>query len=74
MKGNMKRDIKNPKRISVRELLVIEGFETVEDMIGEYIQTGAVPACCEAGCLVELDGECLHGHPSFLIALGSRLP
>ena len=65
--------METPKRISVRELMKIEGFDSVEEMVEEYINAGVAPPCCSCcadGCIVEPDGECPHGHPSFLIVLG----
>lgn len=39
---------------------------TLEDCVMDSV----VPACCDEGCEVEPDGECEHGHPSVLLALG----
>lgn len=36
---------------------------TLEDCVFDSV----VPACCDAGCMVEPDGHCPHGHQSVLL-------
>ena len=38
--------------------------------LGWLAADSIVPALCSDGCEVEPDGECQHGHPSILVALG----
>jgi len=53
-----------PKRISASEAMRRNGL-TIEDL-----NDSVVPACCDDGCEVELDGHCPHGHPSVLLQMG----
>jgi hypothetical protein len=62
-------DIK-PQRLTVKEFLEQEGYEGLLDLVEEYFDSSEVPALCEAGCTVEPDGKCPHGHPSILLATG----
>lgn len=41
-----------------------------ETDLNELALAVSVPACCSEGCMVEIDGECPHGHPSLLIEIG----
>lgn len=43
---------------------------TVEELLQEHVDDNAVPALCSELCEVEPDGECVHGHPSFLKEVG----
>ena len=62
---------KNPHRLSVKETLANEGFETFGEFAASPMATDSVvPACCDEGCQVEPDGRCEHGCPSVLLALG----
>ena len=55
------------KRISVKEAMFNAGYEEMdEDVLGDSV----MPACCSEGCEVEPDGECEHGFPSVLLAMG----
>lgn len=61
------------KRISPDQLAENEGYD---DALTFLEETGigydsVVPACCDAGCEVEPDGICSHGHPSILLAIGA---
>ena len=57
-------------RITFQELMEQEGVEDQMEYLEDLIMDGVVPALCDGGCLVEPDGECHHGHPSVLLALG----
>lgn len=68
-------------RISARETLKSEGVNVTDGLkvldcpkameaLGEMVTDSTCPACCDEGCVVEPDGECEHGCPSVLIALG----
>lgn len=48
------------------------GFDPDEDpeALEALVFDSVVPACCAAGCQVEPDGRCPHGHPSVLQLLG----
>ena len=54
-----------PERISIRKALDNAGYEDITEC-----DDSIVPACCSEGCEVEPDGECEHGFPSVLMALG----
>jgi len=60
----------NPHRITVKQLALDHGYETVMDFLEEIGYDSVVPALCTEGCEVEPDGKCCHGCPSPLIALG----
>jgi hypothetical protein len=62
--------LKNPNRISIRELTELYGFDDEITMAEEYAMESVVPACCKEGCEVEPDGYCPHKCPSLLIELG----
>lgn len=62
--------LKNPYRMSLREVQIENDFESLEDMLDEYGMESVVPACCKEGCMVEPDGECEHKCPSVLRELG----
>ena len=62
--------IKNPYRITVKQLALDNGFESSDEFLEEMCQDSVVPACCSEGCQVEPDGFCEHNCPSPLIALG----
>lgn len=55
---------KNPFRISAGKALAEAGMSLND------CDDSIVPACCKEGCEVEPDGECEHGCPSVLLALG----
>lgn len=46
------------------------GFDSVDEMLDEYMFESVVPACCEYGCMVEQDGRCQHGNVSILLKAG----
>lgn len=54
-----------PKRISAPEAMRRAGLT-----MGDLMDAGVVPACCDDGCEVEPDGNCPHGHESVLLAMG----
>ena len=54
-------------RISVAKACELHDFD-MYDM--SSMMDSVVPACCDAGCEVEPDGRCEHGHPSILLAMG----
>jgi hypothetical protein len=65
---------KNEHHVSVEEVMKREGYEDEEAFIADLLQeltaerrTG-VPATCDLGCNVEVDGKCPHGQPSVLMA------
>jgi hypothetical protein len=57
-----------PDRITPEEALGVE--EITDEILRDLVFDSVVPACCERGCEVEPDGQCSHGHPSVLVALG----
>lgn len=57
-------------KISLNEVAEEYGYDSVEEMIDDYMFVSVVPACCSHGCEVEPDGRCPHGNPSILIELG----
>lgn len=57
-------------KLTVSELLEIEGYETAEELASELIDASSIPAMCSEGCYIEPDGYCSHGHPSFFLELG----
>lgn len=58
------------RRLSPDEVLMeCFGTTNLEDLTAE-LMSASVPACCSELCEVEPDGECEHGFPSVLIALG----
>jgi hypothetical protein len=40
------------------------------DELIEYAQDGGCTTSCEEECWTETDGECEHGHPSWLLRMG----
>lgn len=58
------------ERISVGKALKNAGIETGEVLASVYEDEASVPACCSEGCVVEADGECPHGFPSVILAMG----
>lgn len=60
----------NPRRLKMSELAAREGFTDDMEMLEAYTSDSVMPALCEAGCQVEPDGKCPHGHPSPLRHLG----
>jgi len=59
----------NPNRISIREWLDNEGYESLDDA-SDVLSDSVMPALCRHGCNVEPDGRCEHDCPSVLVALG----
>ena len=60
-------------RISVKKYRKDEGYESEEawtEHVNNLVMDSVCPALCEDGCEVEPEGECQHGHPSLLIAMG----
>lgn len=60
-------------RITMKQLLEDNGLETLEDLMQDQEfngQDGTALAMCSEGCIVEPDGECEHGCPSWLVAKG----
>lgn len=61
------------QRISIKQLCENYGVKDVHELLQDNElngMDGTSPALCDCGELVEPDGECPHGHPSILIALG----
>lgn len=59
-----------PKRLKIAQLAKREDFADAIAMLDAYTSESMMPALCEAGCQVEPDGKCPHGHPSPLRLLG----
>ena len=57
-------------KTNLRETAEIYGYDSVDDMIENYMWGSVVPACCTEECEVEPDGTCSHGNPSILIECG----
>lgn len=60
-------------RISIKEWAKEQGYTKKSEVLNaaqEFSFDGICPALCSEGCEVEPDGECEHGCPSLLIALG----
>ena len=57
-------------KISVSEVIEINGFNNEIEFITEIAFHSSVPACCSEGCIVEPDGVCEHGFNSVLIECG----
>jgi hypothetical protein len=68
-------------RITARQTLINEGVNIPDGVkirdcdkamaaVGAMVIDSIAPACCDEGCVVEPDGECEHGCPSILLALG----
>ena len=57
--------------ITMKQLLEDYGCESIDELIQDEElngMDGTAPAMCDEGCMVEPDGECPHGCPSWLIA------
>ena len=61
---------KNKYRISVATLANDYGYDSREEFLNSECNDSVMPACCTEGCEVEPDGNCEHGCPSPLVALG----
>lgn len=72
LKGHMvaKESDEKPRRLTVEEVMESNGSDDLDSYMSELMFDSVVPACCEAGCEVEPDGTCQHGHPSILLSLG----
>jgi hypothetical protein len=57
-------------KASLEQIAEEYGYDSVIEMIHEYVFDSVIPACCTEGCEVEPDGKCCHGHPSILIVAG----
>jgi hypothetical protein len=57
-------------KASLNEVAEEYGYDSVADMMEDYMWDSVVPACCTDGCEVEPDGKCEHGHQSILIEYG----
>lgn len=57
-------------KASLNEVAEEYGYDSVVDMMNDYMWDSVVPACCTEGCEVEPDGKCSHGHSSILIEYG----
>lgn len=57
-------------RLTVKEFLDQDGRSLEEIFEAVIFRDENAPALCDAGCEVEPDGKCPHGHPSILLALG----
>jgi len=57
------------KRLSVSETLRRTGIDLDQESI-DSLMDSIVPACCSELCETEPDGECEHGNPSLLLAMG----
>lgn len=61
------------ERIRARQYFEDIGCTTEDERLAELERIAAdsiAPALCSDECEVEPDGECEHGHPSILVALG----
>ena len=47
-----------------------ESEEPSLEWLMEYMDDGGCTTSCEEECWVEPDGECEHGHPSWLLRMG----
>lgn len=56
--------------LTLKEVAIEYGFNSVFEMIQEYAFESVVPACCSDGCEVEPDGKCPHGCSSILLSYG----
>jgi hypothetical protein len=64
---NRKEKTKDPDGLTpIRELTP----PTMEQLIEWTIYDSMCEAACPYGCIVEPDGTCEHGRPSWLIVLG----
>lgn len=61
-----------PERVSPEVVYEDHGVKDIYELsqMCDRSNTGAYPALCEDGCMVEPDGECQHGHPSVLVDAG----
>ena len=58
-------------KITLKEWLAQNGYAKTEEALAEYSELDdTYPAICSEDCVVEPDGQCAHGSPSLLIALG----
>jgi hypothetical protein len=60
-------------RISIKQYRKLNGWISETEWKGhlnDLTLDSVCPALCSYGCEVEPDGECEHGHPSVLVALG----
>lgn len=57
-------------QMTLEEFLHQDGRD-LDELVADLILDGTtVPALCREGCEVEPDGECPHGCPSVLLAMG----
>lgn len=56
--------------VTIPEGVKIKDCPEAMEHIAHLVMDSIVPACCDEGCEVEPDGQCEHGCPSILIALG----
>lgn len=54
---------------AARQYLADNGFSSATDLIDELLETGDTAPALD-GCLVEIDGACPHGFPSWAVYLG----
>jgi hypothetical protein len=58
-------------KITLKEWLAQNGYATTQQALADYSEMDdTYPALCDQGCEVEPDGQCPHGAPSLLLALG----
>ena len=60
----------NSYRISLKRWLADNQCESVTDAL-DLLGDSTVTALCSEGCEVEPDGDCPHGCPSPLLAMGA---
>lgn len=66
----MEKKAKNPYRISLKQWMEDQGYESIDDA-SDVLMDSVMPALCTEGCDVEPDGRCSHGCPSPLLAMGA---
>ena len=58
-------------KLTLKEWLEHNGYSSVEQALAEYTELDDLyPALCSEDCQVEPDGQCPHGAPSLLLAVG----
>lgn len=61
------------ERLTVQKFRVREGLEAKtrwREWLERMSAAESVPTLCTSHCEAEPDGECQHGHPSVLVAVG----
>lgn len=59
------------KRATLSQVIAFHDYGTRDCMLFFCIAgCDHTPAMCSEGCVTDPDGDCKHGHPSVLVALG----